>query len=662
MIVGSSSSIRRSATTSSPISSAAPLTIALSSAVEVGAVDDRALDVRRGARAAPGGCAASRRARGSARVWASARAIPRSSAASSTLKGSPSRASASQPCRRRSGASTAGTSPRPGTSACVGGGPSRAAGSRRPIVATTTPSRMTAPASASNASAARSTPVLSAHVDALAVAEQRQVLRQLLGGPAVGERGHAEREDDERLVVEAADPARAGDLAVGVEAGDRARRRRAAAIRSTSARMPSSPSTPRRAMQSNASTPSGGWPPSAASASAAGGVGRAQHRVAVALHEPGDRALRHLGDAAERAVLEVGLADEADVVLAAAAAEAERVGEREARERGRVGVRLGGRVEPLEVDVQRGPVVERVDAVARSCAVTSIGSPTRLPAVAGRRCRAGASERDRDADHGVGEDLACRRAGASCEDDQQLDVPDPACGHTPSDRRNKRLLNVRSARVDTRKWCGRRSWRARRVGPAARAVLAALAVRDERRRCGRRPCGSRCAVAARSVRRRASSSSVLSSPAGRRGCSRACQRISSASRLPTPAIAFWSSSRALIGVVPAPDARAERVAGDRRRRPGRRGVKSGSITARPSRRLSRSASRPAVGELQREAVPARSRLLVEHDPAGHPEVQPELRAAVGLRPQELAAPVGLGEPVADQRGWRSRPGACGRLT
>src|SRR5262249_52395731 len=57
----------------------------------------------------------------------------------------------------------------------------------------------------------------------------------------------------------------------------------------------------------------------------------------------------------------------------------------------------------------------------------------------------------------------------------------------------------------------------------------------------------------------------------------------------------------------------------------------------------------AVGELEREAIPGRVRRLVDHDPPGHPEVQPELRPAVGLRPQELAAAVGLGEPAADQR-------------
>ena len=59
----------------------------------------------------------------------------------------------------------------------------------------------------------------------------------------------------------------------------------------------------------------------------------------------------------------------------------------------------------------------------------------------------------------------------------------------------------------------------------------------------------------------------------------------------------------------------------------------------------------AVGELEHEAVPVvRAGGLVDHDPAGHPEVQAELRPAVGLRPEELAAAVGRGEPVADQRG------------
>ena len=49
--------------------------------------------------------------------------------------------------------------------------------------------------------------------------------------------------------------------------------------------------------------------------------------------------------------------------------------QREAGELGGVRRRLG-RVEALEVDVERGPVVERVDAVARA-RVTSTGSPTR---------------------------------------------------------------------------------------------------------------------------------------------------------------------------------------------------------------------------------------------------------------------------------------------
>jgi hypothetical protein len=61
----------------------------------------------------------------------------------------------------------------------------------------------------------------------------------------------------------------------------------------------------------------------------AGLVGRAQHGLGVAGHEPGDGALRHLGDAAEAAVGEVGPAHEAHMIVAAAAVQPERVGEGE---------------------------------------------------------------------------------------------------------------------------------------------------------------------------------------------------------------------------------------------------------------------------------------------------------------------------------------------
>ena len=79
--------------------------------------------------------------------------------------------------------------------------------------------------------------------------------------------------------------------------------------------------------------------------------------------------------------------------------------------------------------------------------------------------------------------------------------------------------------------------------------------------------------------------------------------------------------------------------------------KSGSISARPSRRLSRSAIRPpsANSSAKRSQLPRR-RLLVDRDPARHAEVQAEVRAAVvGLDPQELPAPVRLGQPPADER-------------
>ena len=103
---------------------------------------------------------------------------------------------------------------------------------------------------------------------------------------------------------------------------------------------------------------------------------------------------------------------------------------------------------------------------------------------------------------------------------------------------------------------------ARQPRPAARAVPVARAAPGSRRPCARRrggsPSGSPRAArgaAGRAPRR-------VSSPAARRGESRARQSVSSASRLPTPASARWSSSRALIGAVPRPTPRAERVAAD----------------------------------------------------------------------------------------------------
>ena len=136
--------------------------------------------------------------------------------------------------------------------------------------------------------------------------------------PAAGTSAH--RQDDERLVVEAADRRACARSRRRCRSRRPARRRHARRSASTSRRMPSSPSTPRRAMQSKASMPSGRRPPSGASASAHAASVAARTDSLVALHEPGEPALRHLGDAAERALVEVGLGDEADLLLAAAAA------------------------------------------------------------------------------------------------------------------------------------------------------------------------------------------------------------------------------------------------------------------------------------------------------------------------------------------------------
>ena len=163
-------------------------------------------------------------------------------------------------------------------------------------------------------------------------------------------------------------------------------------------------------------------------------------------------------------------------------------------------------------------------------------------------------------------------------------------------------------------------------------------------------------VAARSTRRRWSSSASESDPAGVRGDSRARHSVSSASRLPTPEIEPWSSRRAFSAIVPRPT----------RSRKTSRETSAASGPDVVEVRLDHGAAEPslvaqrepaAVGELEREAVPA-DRLLVDHDPPGHPEVQPEIRPAVGLGPQELAAPAGVREPAAGQR-RRDLPGRVG---
>src|SRR4051812_41316383 len=67
-----------------------------------------------------------------------------------------------------------------------------------------------------------------------------------------------------------------------------------------------------------------------------------------------------------RAVFEIRFAHEPDLLLLAAPAQAERMGEGEAGELGRVAASGRWCVEPVEVDVECGLVVQRVDAVVRA--------------------------------------------------------------------------------------------------------------------------------------------------------------------------------------------------------------------------------------------------------------------------------------------------------
>ena len=201
----------------------------------------------------------------------------------------------------------------------------------------------------------------------LAGRDRGEELGQLLGGPGTGVPASAHRQDDQRLVVEAGWRRGCGRSRRSVEAGDR----RAAGVsgdRVDLALEPSSPRTPRRATQSNASRPSGVAPSSASSASRQAASVASSTDVDVALQEPGDRRPAAPRRSAERAVLEVrARRRSARCSSRAAAAEPERMGHAELGERRRVGARLGGRVEALEVDVERRPVVERVDAVAARC-------------------------------------------------------------------------------------------------------------------------------------------------------------------------------------------------------------------------------------------------------------------------------------------------------
>ena len=208
---------------------------------------------------------------------------------------------------------------------------------------------------------------------------------------------------------------------------------------------------------------------------------------------------------------------------------------------------------------------------------------------------------------------------------------------------------ISAAPPDTRRSSGRRRWRAAisapqrgQRAPRRRAAITSPVWAPPRRIAER--------MAARTSRRRRSSSPVLSPPAGRRGSRRARQRISSASRLPTPDTTAWSMRRAFSGRGSAAHARAEVVAADL----GGVGPQGGEVGLQPraaETALVAQGEPTAVLEVHDEAVPAaRGRLLVDRDAPGHAEVQPEHRpVARGLDPHRLAAAVRGGQLAADER-------------
>ena len=156
----------------------------------------------------------------------------------------------------------------------------------------------------------------------------------------------------------------------------------------------------------------------------------------------------------------------------------------------------------------------------------------------------------------------------------------------------------------------------------------------------------------------------------RRGSSEACHSVSSASRLPTPAITDWSSSRALTGAVPRPT-RSRNSATPTSAASGPSRVRSGSSRTRPRRRLSKSRSSPPSAKRRVKRSQAGSRsgdvavvprtrsppstgdpvAVGDHDPPAHAEVDPQQRpVAGGLAPHALAASQGGGEPASDEGG------------
>src|SRR5437899_1490796 len=204
-----------------------------------------------------------------------------------------------------------------------------AAPSGYPAAATSSPPQTIAPTSASSASAARST---AARAAAASVSADDTTARNSASccvdqaGPGMS----AQRKNDQGLVVEAADPSRTSDLAVGIEPCDgRSASRRREPVDLGSDPPISEHPAPCDAVEGQYAQRRASVEPG--ERVTAGGVGRLQHGFGVALHDPDQPALRDLRDAVQRALGEVGPADKTHLpLLAGAAAQPERVGEREA--------------------------------------------------------------------------------------------------------------------------------------------------------------------------------------------------------------------------------------------------------------------------------------------------------------------------------------------
>src|SRR5919198_3400686 len=172
-----------------------------------------------------------------------------------------------------------------------------------------------------------------------------------------------DREDDQSLIVEAAGPAGACDLSIGVEAGNRrtgGHRRQPLDLAADA--IVAQDATSGDAVEGD--HPQRGMTVEGGQRVAGRGVGRLEHGAGIAFHDPDERALRNLGDAGERPLIDVAATDEAHLLLAAWAAKPQRMGQGEPRQPLLIqSVQFGG-AEALEVQVERRPVVERVDAVA----------------------------------------------------------------------------------------------------------------------------------------------------------------------------------------------------------------------------------------------------------------------------------------------------------